>query len=104
MTKIASYREFWPYYLEQHKHPVCRSLHFVGTTALVGLLEEGLRNDRFWYFLLGMIVAYGFAWTGHFFFEKNRPATFTYPLWSLRADLQMVGGMWYSLLARRRLP
>ena len=85
---IESFEEFWPYYLSQHENSLNRKLHFTGTTfALLCLTLALLGKRRF--FLLTPVAGYGFAWAGHFFFEKNRPATFEYPLWSLRSDFRM---------------
>ena len=84
--KYTSLKEFYPYYLSEHQHPTSRILHFVGTglvfLVLIGSLVFGL-----YYALLGIpLIGYGFAWVGHFFFEKNKPATFTYPFYSLASD------------------
>ena len=84
--KYTSLKEFYPYYLSEHQHPTSRILHFVGTglviLVLIGSLVFGL-----YYALLGIpLIGYGFAWIGHFFFEKNNPATFTYPFYSLASD------------------
>ena len=90
---FKTYEEFWPYYLSQHANPVNRLLHFVGTSCALGSIVLAALVS--WRFVLAAPVAgYGFAWAGHFFFETNRPATFSYPLWSLRADLQM---WWWTL-------
>lgn len=84
----ATYEEFWPYYVSQHMRPTTRKLHFLGTAAVLVSLAAGVLVSPAW--LLAMPIAgYGFAWVGHFFVEKNRPATFTYPLWSLRGDFRM---------------
>ncbi|GAB3021015.1 Mpo1-like protein [Bowmanella dokdonensis] len=90
MTKqYQSFREFYPYYLKEHRNPTCRRLHFVGSALVLGLLGLSLITFNAWYLLLVPVVGYGFAWVGHFFFEKNRPATFTYPLYSLMGDWVM---------------
>lgn len=81
--RIKSYEEFWPYYVSQHVDPTCRNLHFIGTTIVMAMAP----NPLLWPAI--PVAGYGFAWVGHFVFEKNRPATFTYPLWSLRADFRM---------------
>lgn len=138
--RIQSYDEFWPYYLAEHKSPVSRRLHFVGTSAwflsLAGgavtnplgfpfamagfgwlmrrALKRGESRSPSARHLAGMVVlptlaapftypagvvtAYGCAWIGHFVFEKNRPATFKYPIWSLVSDFKM-----WSHMARGRL-
>ena len=96
-ARLVSYEEFWPFYVSQHLNPVNRALHFVGTTALlVGGAAALLVSP--WWFATAPVAAYGFAWVGHFLFEKNTPATFTHPLWSLRGDFRM-----YQLIWRGRL-
>jgi len=80
---IQTYEDFWPYYVSEHRDPICRRLHFVGTSLVMAMAL----NPLLWPAL--PVAGYGFAWVGHFFFEKNRPATFDYPLWSLRADFRM---------------
>lgn len=91
--RIKSYREFWPFYVSQHMNRVNRWLHFVGTTCVLLCLAFGLFSS--WLFFFAMPLAgYGFAWIGHFFFEKNSPATFSYPFWSVVADFQMCQFMW----------
>jgi hypothetical protein len=85
--EFSTYEEFWPFYVSQHRDPVCRALHFTGTTLVYACLAGAWL--RWPTLLLAPVFGYGFAWAGHFLFEKNRPATFTYPLWSLRADFRM---------------
>lgn len=87
--RIQTYREFWPYYLGEHAHPLCRRLHFVGTTIVIALAAAAVITGRHWLFALMPVAGYGFAWVGHFVIEKNRPATFTYPFWSLGSDFVM---------------
>ncbi len=132
--RIESFEEFWPYYLSEHRDPISRRLHFVGTSgflastvastvlspvafplALAGMgaiLSDGMRREAKApsiphvvgmlalptlaspiAFPIGVVFAYGCAWIGHFKIEKNRPATFKYPLWSLAADFRMWGHM-----------
>ncbi|MDD5543689.1 MAG: DUF962 domain-containing protein [Acidobacteriia bacterium] len=92
-ARIASFKAFWPCYVSQHSKSVTRWLHFVGTlvatSALVILIV--VRLSRF--IPLAFVFGYAMAWFGHFFVEKNRPATFEYPLWSFLADYKMAGLM-----------
>ena len=88
-SRIATFQKFWPYYVSEHSKALTRRLHlagtFGGTLALVVMVAMGYGR----FFLLALVYAYGLAWIGHFFVEKNRPATFTYPLWSFAADYKM---------------
>ena len=85
----ASFREFYPFYLSEHSHRICRRLHFAVTLLVIlVVLVAIVRHDARWLWL-APVAGYGFAWAGHFFFEKNRPATFKYPLWSLLGDFVM---------------
>lgn len=94
-NRITSFEEFWPYYLREHSKPATRALHYIGTTIGVALVGYGIVTAN-WWLLLGLPVAgYFFAWLGHFGIEKNRPATFTYPLWSLASDFKM-WGLWLT--------
>ena len=88
-AKIQTYREFWPFYLEEHSKPVTRGLHFIGTTLVFVALAAAIGTRNWWLLLLMPVMGYGFAWLAHFTVEKNRPATFTYPLWSLYSDFRM---------------
>src|SRR4051812_36348756 len=86
---FARFADFYPFYLSQHAGRACRRLHFAGTTlALVALLHT-FSTLNFWWLLAGIAAGYALAWTGHFFFEKNRPATFTHPLYSFMGDWVM---------------
>lgn len=89
MSRFASFREFYPFYLSEHRHPVSRRLHFIGSCGvLVLVMAAGLRGQPM-LLLAALACGYGFAWVGHFFFEKNRPATFTHPWYSLVGDFAM---------------
>ncbi|GLO51511.1 DUF962 domain-containing protein [Pseudomonas asiatica] len=88
-AQFRSFAEFYPYYLGEHSNPICRRLHFVGTSLVIALLAYTIGSGK-WLLLLALpVFGYGFAWVGHFFFEKNRPATFTHPLYSLIGDFVM---------------
>lgn len=84
--RYTSLKEFYPYYLEEHQHPICRILHFTGTSLIFFILAWVLYTQTWWGFILIPLTGYGFAWVGHFFFEKNKPATFQYPGYSLASD------------------
>jgi hypothetical protein len=88
--RFATFEEFWPFYVSEHSKKVTRKLHFVGTTTAMVCAAAGLLGKGKWA-LLAPLAGYGPAWYSHFFIEKNRPATFKYPLWSLRADFIMWG-------------
>ncbi|MBX2798545.1 MAG: DUF962 domain-containing protein [Myxococcales bacterium] len=85
---LASFEEFFPYYLSEHADPRNRALHYVGTSLVIGLATAAAIVNPL-LLLLMPIAGYGFAWVGHFVVERNRPATFTYPLWSLAGDFRM---------------
>ena len=85
---ITRYRDFWPYYLQEHAKPATRRLHYAGTALTFLFLTLALRSGGWWWLALPL-AGYGFAWGAHLVVEKNRPATFTYPLWSLVSDYRM---------------
>ena len=89
MSRFASFREFYPFYLGEHAHPVSRRLHFIGSCGVLVLLAIAAWQRNGWWLLAALVCGYGFAWVGHFFFEKNRPATFKHPLYSLIGDFAM---------------
>lgn len=102
--RIQTYAEFWPYYLREHSHPRTRTLHFIGSTiAIIGIVLAIVTANP-WYLLVAAVGGYGPAWIGHFFIEKNRPATFKYPFWSLYSDFRMyftwLAGRLHDELAR----
>ncbi len=89
-SRYNSFTEFWPYYLAEHSKPGTRLLHLVGTTIALGCAAYFIVVGKWWLFPLALIPGYGAAWIGHFFLEKNKPATFQYPLWSFMGDYKMI--------------
>lgn len=95
--RLKSFEEFWPFYAREHSHPMNRTLHFIGSTFGLVCLMVLLATGVLWFFPLGLVLGYGFAWVGHFFIERNKPASFKYPFWSFRADWKM----WALILTGR---
>ncbi len=91
--RIESFEKFWPFYVREHQKKTTRVLHFIGTTAAVATLGLAVIKRKPSLVAAALVVGYGPAWIGHFFVEKNRPATFKYPLWSLLSDFRMWGKM-----------
>ena len=93
--RIQTFEEFWPHYVRQHSNKTTRRLHFLGTTLAMACAGGALLGGRKSLLLVAPIVGYAPAWLSHFFIEQNKPATFDYPLWSLKADLIM----WTKMVA-----
>ncbi|MDQ3229159.1 MAG: DUF962 domain-containing protein [Pseudomonadota bacterium] len=89
MKRFASFREFYPFYLSEHSNRVSRRLHFIGCCGVLVLLMVALAQRDLRWLLAALLCGYGFAWIGHFVFEKNRPATFKHPLYSFVGDWVM---------------
>lgn len=89
--EFGSFAEFYPFYLSEHSEPLNRRLHFAGCVLVIAAVVYALISREWLFLLLAPVFGYGFAWIGHFFIEKNRPATFTHPLWSLMGDWKMFG-------------
>jgi hypothetical protein len=96
--RFRSFAEFWPYYLGEHRKPMTRALHFAGTNGALALAAVALQTHKPWVLLPALGVAYAFAWIGHFAVEKNRPATFSYPIWSFMGDWKMWALTWTGRL------
>ena len=95
--RFRSFADFYPFYLSEHRNPVCRRLHFIGTVLVIASLIAAAFTGQPLWLLAIPLAGYGFAWVGHFFFEHNRPATFRHPLWSLWGDFRMY---WQILTGR----
>ncbi|XGC82369.1 Mpo1-like protein [Bdellovibrio bacteriovorus] len=95
---MNSFKDFWPFYLGEHSNPLNRRIHFAGTFLVHVIVVLAILNQK-WSLLWWLpLVGYGFAWAGHFFIQKNKPATFKHPLWSLIGDFKM-----FYLMCRGRL-
>lgn len=95
--RYSSFRDFWPHYLAEHSKPQTRLLHFIGTAIAIATIVYFIATGRWYLFPLALIPGYGAAWISHFFIEKNKPATFQYPLWSFMGDYKMI---WMMLTGR----
>ncbi len=91
--KYDSLKEFYPFHLSQHQNITSRILHFIGTALVILCLVTAVLFHDMRFFVLVPVVGYGFAWAGHFFFEKNKPATFQYPFFSLASDFLLFGDL-----------
>lgn len=92
--KFNSLKEFYPFYLTEHSNAVCRVFHFIGTTLVMFLAIAGIVTLNWKFFAFMPVAGYGFAWIGHFFFEKNKPAAFGNPFYSLASDFIMY---WHTI-------
>lgn len=86
MTRFNSLAEFYPFYLSEHQNLVCRRLHFVGSSLVLGCLAALLLTGQWFWLPMAFVCGYGFAWVGHFVFENNKPASFKQPLYSFLSD------------------
>ena len=91
---FKSFAEFYPFYLGEHRNRTCRRLHFVGSTLVLVCLVMLVYSGRPQYLLYGLLCGYGFAWLGHFVFEKNKPASFKRPGYSFMGDWVMYKDIW----------
>ena len=87
--RYKSFKEFYPFYIGEHSKSGTKVLHFIGTWCALVCLGALFLLGNFWWLLAGLVLGYGFAWTGHYFIEKNKPATFQYPLYSYMGDWVM---------------
>ena len=100
-AKFETYEDFFQFYLQQHSDPRNRILHAIGTTLGVAVVLGAFITGHPWYALLFFPIGYGFAWTGHFLLEKNKPATFGHPFWSFISDFRMIALMLTGRLGQR---
>ena len=89
MRRFGSFREFYPYYLSEHANRSSRRLHFLGSCGALAFVALAIVQRNAWWLLAALVCGYAFAWVGHFFFEKNRPATFRHPFYSFAGDWVM---------------
>jgi hypothetical protein len=87
--RFTRFADFYPFYLSEHRDPTSRRLHVIGTGLVIATVLGALLTQRYALLWFLPVVGYGFAWAGHFFFEKNRPATFRHPFYSLAGDFVM---------------
>ncbi len=100
--RYKTYSAFFDFYLSEHADPLTRALHYIGSTCGIAALILTLLTGWLWWIIIGLITGYGCAWVGHFFIEKNRPATFKYPLWSFIGDYHMFALFLSGRLDKRR--
>ena len=89
MERYKTFKDFYPYYIEEHSKPKTKLLHFIGTSISLFFLVQLVRTFDPIYLIYALFSGYGFAWIAHFFIEKNKPATFTYPFYSFIGDHKM---------------
>ena len=88
-VRYDKFAQFYPYYLSQHQNTMCRRAHFLGTTSAIAAVVQYVVSPDPWWLLLAVVSGYGGAWIGHYFYEKNRPASFDHPWYSFCADWVM---------------
>ena len=88
-TRYESFADFYPFYLSEHREPACRRWHFAGSLLVLACIALAVLTRNAWWLAAAPLVGYGCAWVGHFFYEHNRPATFSYPVYSLIGDWAM---------------
>lgn len=98
--RYATFREFYPFYLSEHRDRNCRRMHFIGLSLAIVCLIIAIATRNAWWLVAGLLCGYAFAWVGHFAFEKNKPASFRQPLFSFVGDWAMYRDIW---LGRIRL-
>lgn len=99
LKSFDRFADFYPYYLQEHRDSTCRRLHFIGTSLVILILAFAVLSANWTLLWVLPLAGYTFAWVGHFFFEKNRPATFKHPFYSLLGDFVM-----YKDMLRGKVP
>lgn len=99
VKRFDRFADFYPYYLQEHRDSTCRRLHFIGTSLVILILAFAVLSANWTLLWVLPLAGYTFAWIGHFFFEKNRPATFKHPFYSLLGDFMM-----YKDMLRGKVP
>ena len=90
MHKHETFAEFWPYYLQEHSQASTRGWHYFGTLLAILVLVLIIISQKWILLPLAFVCGYLFSWLSHCWVECNKPATFTYPLWSIMADFKML--------------
>ncbi|EKE84859.1 DUF962 domain-containing protein [Idiomarina xiamenensis] len=97
-AQFSSFAEFYPYYLREHSDPRCRYMHYIGSSLVLLIIASAIYQGNAWLLLWVPLAGYGFAWLGHGLFERNKPATFSLPWYSLLGDWVMYKDAWLHLL------
>jgi len=96
-TRFRTFAEFYPFYLTEHGNRTSRRLHFIGTSIAIALIVAAIATGAWWLLAVALVQGYAFAWVGHFFFERNKPATFKYPGFSFMGDWRL----WWDIVRGR---
>lgn len=96
--QFNSFAEFYPFYLSEHRTQACKVLHFIGSSFSILFLITAIVTQKWMFLICALLCGYGFAWIGHFGFEKNRPASFKFPLYSFTGDWVMYWQLWTGKL------
>ena len=95
--RIEPFSKFYPYYLTEHEDRTNKVMHFIGTTLVIFVFVAAILSGNYKWLWFCPLLGYGFAWPGHMIFEKNKPATFRQPIYSLMSDFVM----WWDIIRGR---